>query len=191
MARKSSIDTLPKPVKDRIGKLIQENRLTLDQILDELEKDFGDQKTPSRTALHRHKKKFAPVIAALNEKRELSEMFVRELGARPESNQGRMLVEMMHSLLTDTVVEAIQSGKALAPNVLKELAQALKAGAESGRINLQQADLIEKRAREKLVREQQATLAGMKKEGVISEATLNTIRTRVYGILPKVAGNGA
>ena len=105
MARKSSIDTLPKPVKDRIRTLIQENRLTLDQILDELEKDFGDQKTPSRTALHRHKKKYAKVIESINEKRDLAEMFVRELGTRPESNQGRMLVEMMHSLLTDTVLK--------------------------------------------------------------------------------------
>lgn len=190
MGQKSSIDALPKPVKDRIGSLIQENRLTLDQILDELERDFGTDKKPSRTALHRHKAKYSKVIAAINDKRDFSVMLVNELGVRPESDQGRMLVEMMHCLLTDSVVSHIQEGKPLDPATLKELAQALKAVSESGRINLHAADMIEKRAREKLVREQQAQLAGMKKDGIISAETLKTIRERVYGILPKAVGDG-
>ena len=65
---------------------------------------------------------------------------------------------------------------------LKALAQTLRATAESGRLATQQADLIEKRAREKLEREQQDKLAAAGKRGEITPETLQQIRRQLYGL---------
>jgi hypothetical protein len=184
MGRKSSIDSLPKPVKDRIGKLLKENRLTLEQVLAELERDFGADTTPSKTALWRHKQKLTDTLAKVRQSREIAQVWVAELGEKPDGDTGRLMVELLQSMVTQYSLEAIGREGDQAPKLaeLKALAQTIRASAESGKLTLAQTDLIEKRAREKLLREQQDKLDALGKKGGLDAGTLAHIRSAVYGL---------
>ncbi|NJR43944.1 DUF3486 family protein [bacterium] len=180
MGRKSSVDVLPRAIRDKLGKLLKAGTLTLDQIVSELKADLGEE-APSRTAVWRYKDRIDNVMKGVREKREIARVWVQELGASPESDQGRMLVEMMQSMLTDTVIAA-QDGEPLDPKTARELALAIKAAAEAGGLSLKQQDLIEARARERLQREQQEKLNALQAKGKIDSDTLATIRRDLYGL---------
>lgn len=184
MGRKSSIDQLPKAVKDRIGKLLRENRLTLDQVLTELETEFGPKNAPSRTALWRHKQRMAQVLSKVRESREIARVWVQELGEQPDGDTGRLMVELLQSLVTQYSIGAAQREGEEAPQLaeLKALAQTIRAAAESGRLQLAQTEKIEQRARERLLAEQKEKLDALGKRGGITPAALATIRSEVYGL---------
>ncbi|PXZ46178.1 small terminase subunit, partial [Pseudomonas aeruginosa] len=55
MAGKSSVNRLPPVVKAYLQKLLREDRMTLDQMIEDLRSRFPNEKVPSRSALGRFK----------------------------------------------------------------------------------------------------------------------------------------
>jgi hypothetical protein len=95
MARHSSIELLPPEVKTDLDKQLSQGKLTLDELLDNLEVQGV---TVSRSALGRYRKTFEDTAAKLRESREVANAFAKELGTVPNDEMGQLLIEMVHTL---------------------------------------------------------------------------------------------
>ncbi len=99
MTRKSSVKTLlPPALLKELDKLVMEDRLTLD----ELHQFVADhiENAPSRSSIGRYVSSEKETIAALRESREIARGIAQELGpGSVESEQGRILVEMLRSFV--------------------------------------------------------------------------------------------
>lgn len=184
MPRKSKVAQLPDVVRKRVDKLLRAGTHTLDQIISMLRTEFGEQAEDlSRSALGRHAQRMENALKKMRESRDLARVWVQEIGEQPDGDSGRLMTQMLQSLINDHLLHRVGND---APETklgeLKALSQTIKAASESGRLTLQQADLIEKRAREKLLREQQEKLEGMADKGAITAEVLAKIKTDVYGL---------
>lgn len=101
MARRpSSIDRLPAEIQELIGGLLSQGR-TLDEIVAKLgELDIEI----SRSALGRHSKDLDKVGERMRRVREISNAFVEKLGAVPEGKQGRLILELMQTVVFDVLL---------------------------------------------------------------------------------------
>lgn len=181
MGRIGAIDQLEHRAKVKLRKSYKDKSKTLDDLAAEAKEELGDE-APSRTAIWLDKKKIAGVMRTVVLQRELAAVWVTQMGKAPDSDQGRLLSEMFQSMLSDAAMAAMMTGKPLDIKSLKDFGAALKASAEASRLSLAQADLIEKRVREQLLREQQEKLETMGKAGTVSPEVIATIRREVYGL---------
>jgi len=98
VGQKSSIDRLPEPVREAINAEINAGRATLDEILDKVREEFGDEQAPSRSALGRHRKKIEEQIRDIRESREIADVVTDKLGHDPNSDIGKFAIEIMRTL---------------------------------------------------------------------------------------------
>lgn len=95
----SSIDRLPEEVREAIGRLRVQGR-TIDEIL-------GHLKTldveVSRSALGRHVKSMAALKERLQASRNMATALVDRFGEQPDNKLGRLNLELMHSILMQTM----------------------------------------------------------------------------------------
>lgn len=129
MARPSTIDQLPRDIRELIGQL-RMNGVAIDAILNKL-KELDVE--VSRSALARHTQKIDAIAERVRESRAAADAIMDRLGASNDNRQARLNIELMHanlmSLLSgedggDIVLsaqEAMFLGRAL-----KDLAQASK-----------------------------------------------------------------
>lgn len=106
MPRRSTVKRLPPEVRDLIGSLLDQGR-TLDEILAKL-RELGVDDV-SRSALGRYKRGLDKVGERIRRGREVAEALVRKLGDAPESKVTRMNVELVHSVITDLTMAALEA----------------------------------------------------------------------------------
>jgi len=129
MARPSSIDQLPRDVREIIGQL-RMNGVTIDSILDKLKELDVDV---SRSALARHTQKIDAIAERVRESRAAADAIMDRLGASTDNRQARLNIELMHASLMsllagedgDDVVLSAQDAMFLG-RALKDLASASK-----------------------------------------------------------------
>lgn len=106
MPRQSTVKRLPPEIREVIGALLDQGR-TLDEILTKL-RELGVDNV-SRSALGRYSKDLAKVSERIRRGREVAEALVRKLGDAPESKITRMNVELVHSVITDLTMAALEA----------------------------------------------------------------------------------
>lgn len=145
MARKSSIERLPEAVKQAIDDHLAANRLTLDEVLDQIHAQYGEENTPSRSALGRRKQRMDAVLAKHRQTNAVMGALLRHVDTSDGSSVSRGVIEMMRMAAFE-VAEEISAEETPDVGALSALALAMKrlAGAE---------DLTLK-ARERIAREQ-------------------------------------
>lgn len=104
MAR-SSIDRLPAAIKAEVKRLIGEGA-TIDDIVTALQ-SLG--KPVSRTAVGRYTKRFREVSARMKEAREIAEAFGAELKGLAEAKTGRLLNDMLHTIVFRVLMAASEA----------------------------------------------------------------------------------
>ncbi|WP_235582752.1 phage protein Gp27 family protein, partial [Pseudomonas aeruginosa] len=93
MGRKSSIDKLPPDVRSFIERSLRENRLTLDELIEQLQERFPGKEKPSRSAIGRYKVSFDEMTRRLREQQAMASLLVEELGENPDERAGALLVQ--------------------------------------------------------------------------------------------------
>ena len=83
MGRKSTIDQRSDEFRKHVFRALRENRLTLDELRAELEAEFPDEPTPSRSALGRHR---ASVEEMISHEREMAA--AADATLRPQTEEG-------------------------------------------------------------------------------------------------------
>lgn len=181
MAGKSSISRLPPMVKAYIQKLLREDRMTLDDMLADIQARFPNEKTPSRSALSRFKVGFEELTDKVRQQREMAEAFVGAFGEDASDKTGVLLVEAISTLTYQAAMGAHEKDTVTIAEV-SALARAAKATMEARTLSVKERQTIEKAAQEHLVREQQGKLDELGKSGALTADTLQRIRQEVYGL---------
>ncbi len=186
--RPSSIDRMPKEVRDEIKRLRLDGR-HIDEIIEHL-RTMGAP-VPSRTALGRHIKGFDKLGDLVRRTRAVSEGLAQDIGNAPESQTLRVNIELLHGALLDvfmraaegeTIDEAARAALAGDPEGAMMLAKTLDHLSRASKNNVEfvkkAEEIAAKRAKEGAARAVEATA---KAQG-LSRETIETIKTAIFGV---------
>lgn len=181
MAGKSSISRLPPMVKAYIQKLLREDRMTLDDMLDDIRGRFPNEKAPSRSALGRFKQGFDQLTEKARQHREQAEAFVGAFGEDASDKTGVLLVEAISTLTYQAALGAHENDDVTIKEVAT-LARAAKATMEARTLSVKERQAIAKAAREQLLAEQAAELEKSVQTGGMNEDQALFWREKFLGV---------
>ncbi|UYZ84296.1 DUF3486 family protein [Entomomonas sp. E2T0] len=184
MGRKSSLDKLPKPVIEFIQQLLRENRLTISELLDEVNNNFPElENKPSRSALGRFSQNFNKRFEEHNKFKEMANIYVSQLGENTDDKTGMFLAQSLTMLLSRVTME--QLDKDDNQIIIKEAGLLAKAALDIQRareLSLKERLAIEEEARKRLLREQQDNLEKTAKAQGLSADYVDLLKREVLGV---------
>lgn len=183
MGRKSSIDRLSPEVKRHIEGLIAQDRLTLDELIADLQAAFPEEaaegELPSRSAVHRYGQKLERRLSAIRASTEAAKIIQAQAGddkdARSEALTALIQTELFDAIL-DMQEASSEEDSTERVGVLSTAAKNIATLTRSS-VNLKkfQAE-VEENTRKKLLAEQKAKLEAMSSKGGVTEDTKRAIR---------------
>lgn len=181
MPRKSTVQRLPKEVREAIGRLFEAGR-TLDEIVAHLD-GLGIDGVPSRSALGRHVKKLKEVGEKMRRSREVADALARRVGDRGEGQQLRLNVELLHTLVLDLMMGS-DDGEPLAidPKSAAFLSKTLKDLAQAAKTDADHVLKIEQEAARKAQTEAAARVENSAALRGLSAETVAAIKAEVLGV---------
>lgn len=189
MARPSSIDKLPEPIRAEIGKLRGQG-WTIDQILEHLRGLYD--KAPSRSALGRHIQSLEKIGEQMRRSRQVTEALVHSLGDEPESRAARLNIELMHGAVLDLFLKATEGGgeidadgkAALAgnPEGVMLFAKALHHLAAASKINVDFIAKAKEQAEVAVKKSAATAVERVARERGLTADTLAAIKAGIFGV---------
>lgn len=181
MPRKSSITRSPDDVRAAIDKLIRQGRLTLDEIQSYVREKFGDDVTPSRSALGRYTKAQEAMLSRMRGIDTAARAVVEELGESPDDKAGQLLVQSITTLATDAALRAQEGEGEDAPSIedVRKLARASSDIMRARRISQQERQEIARMARERQLAEQEAKLDKIVRQGGMTKSAADDFRNKI------------
>lgn len=180
MPRKSTIEKLAPDVRSYIEKKLRENRLTLDQLIADLQATFPAKEKPSRSALGRYRQSFDEMLARMREQETMARILVEELGENPDDRAGALMVQSLTTLVNRAVFEAQTDDKVCIDDV-RYLARAAKDAIQARKASLDERKQVEQAARERLLKEQEERLDDARGADGMSAQLENRIRGILLG----------
>ncbi|MCY1516029.1 hypothetical protein D9M68_506390 [compost metagenome] len=180
MGRKSSIDKLDPQVRSHIERRLRERRLTLDELITDLQEHFPSEQKPSRSAIGRYKVSFDEMTRRLREQQAMASLLVEELGENPDERAGALLVQSITTLTTHAAFAA-QADEDVDIEDVRKLARAAKDVLQARKASMEERRQIEREAREKLLQEQEQRLEEARGSDGMSEQLENRIRGILLG----------
>ncbi len=179
MGRKSAISRLAPGVRKHIEKLLREDRLTLDELISELQEKWPALhqagELPSRSGLHRYQAGFAEMTGRMREIQIAASAMVDELGEGVGDKAGALLAQAVTTLATNAALNAHERDDVSIKEVT-DLARAARAAMQARTMSLREREAIEDAARRKLMEEQKAKLDAMGSKGGVTAETKAAIR---------------
>ena len=184
MARKSTVQRLPDDVRSFIEGALAQGRMTLDELIAELQRRFPQHALPSRSAVHRYGQKLERRLAAIRASTEAAKLIAESVGDDKDT-RSETLMAMVQAGLTDALI-AMDDAEDAAPDervkLLSKAGRDIAALARSS-VNLKEYQAkAEKAAREKLLAEQREKLDALGKTGEVPRAVLERVIKAAYGI---------
>jgi len=178
MSRKSSVDKLAPDVRSHIERALRENRLTLNELIAELQQTFPTEEKPSRSALGRYRQQFDVMVERMREQETMSRLLVSELGENPDDRAGALMVQSLSVLVNSSLAEA--QDQELAIDDIRKLARATKDAIQARSASLKERQAIEAAARARLLSEQEGRLEEELRGG---DGMSEQLEQRIRGIL--------
>jgi hypothetical protein len=189
MGRKSSIDKLPAEVRARVQKHLRENRLTLVELIADLQKEFPDLCAagvlPSVSAVQRYSQGVREIVANEREMAAAAEALVGELGEDFDAKSGALLAQAVTTLANKRAFQAIEAtsnGTVMDISDVLDLARAAKVAQEARSLNLKERRSVAEEAQRKLLAKQEANLQEVAKAQGMDEAQVDFWRQKFLGI---------
>lgn len=180
---KSSISRLPPEQREYIERLLREGRLTLDEIIAELQERFQGQPaaTVSRSAVHRYEQAFSEMTGRMREIRQMADVVVGELGEGIGEKAGTLLAQAITTLAADATLKA-QSDPDLTINEIRMLSVASKNAIDVQRIDLNVRKQIAAAARDQVLKEQSERLEHVASEQGMGPEQVEFWRREFLGV---------
>lgn len=180
---KSSISRLPPEQREYIERLLREGRLTLDEIIAELQERFQGAPAAqiSRSSLHRYERGFAELTGRMREFREMADAVVGELGEGIGDKAGSLLAQAITTLAANATLRAHEADD-ISIEEIRKLAVAAKHAMDAQRIDLNLRKQIESEARAQVLSEQRKKLEALGKSGAIDAAALSAVIKAAYDL---------
>src|SRR5690625_7894001 len=93
MGRKSTVDKLDPAVRKHIERPLRENRLTLDELIEDLQGTFPSAEHTRRSALGRYRQNIEVMMQSMREQESMARILVEELGENPDEKTGGLMVQ--------------------------------------------------------------------------------------------------
>ncbi len=180
MGRKSSIEKVEPQVRSHIERRLRENRLTLDELIVDLQTHFPSEQRPSRSAIGRYRQSFDEMTRRLREQQAMASFLVEELGENPDDKAGALMVQSITTLTTHAAIGA-QTDDEVTIDDVRKLARAAKDVLQARKVSREERRQIEHEAREKLLAEQELRLEEARGSDGMSEQLENRIRGILLG----------
>jgi Protein of unknown function (DUF3486) len=182
MARKSTISRLEPAVKAHIEGVLAAGKLTLDELIADLQARFPAQKSelPSRSAIHRYGQKLERRLSAIRASTEAAKLIQEQAGddkdARSEALTALVQTELFEAILQLQEADEPDTEPGDRVAMLSMAAKHIATLSRSS-VNLKkfQAE-VEERTRKAVLEEQRAKLDAMGSKGGVTEETKAAIR---------------
>ncbi len=179
MARKSSISRLKPDIRSHIERRLREDRLTLDELIADLQQTFPQDDKPSRSALGRYSQHFDKLAETMRRQDDMARLLVSELGENPDDKAGALLVQTLTALTSNATLAMLADDEPADPGDIWNLARSTKAALESKKLSREERAQVTREAREKLLAEQEARLEEQRGADGMSEQ----LEAKIRGIL--------
>ncbi len=180
MGRKSTVDLLPEAFREALNTLLREpavTQLEAARHVNDLLADAGEDLRISKSAVNRYSMKMDKIGAKLKQSREISKMWIAELGSQPQGQVGHLLNEVVRNLAFDTAIALSEDEEPVPPKLIRELSIAIEKLERAASVNEKRAAEIRKQAREEAADELSEEL---KNDGISPEVE-NSIRRILLG----------
>lgn len=181
MARQSSVKRLSPEARKHIERLLREDRLTLDEMLDDIRAAFPAEELPSRSGLHRYKIGFEEMAGRMREIEAGAAVIVGELGEGMGDKSGALLAQAVTTLAANAALRGMENDE-ISIKEVGELARAARSAMQARTMSIKERQVIEQAARDKLLREQEANLDKHARAQGMSEDQVLFWRQQVLGI---------
>ena len=184
MARKSTVTRLPDEVRVFIEAQLAAGRMTLDELIAELQRRFPEHALPSRSAVHRYGQKLERRLAAIRASTEAAKLIAESAGDAKDT-RSEALTALVQSELFDAILALKEADDADPDERVQRLAAAARHIATLTRssINLKEYQArAEEAARQKLIAEQREKLADLGKTGAVPQEVLARVIKAAYDL---------
>ena len=185
MGRKSTISRLAPGVRKYVEKLLREDRLTLDELIADLQAKYplltANGELPSRAGLHRYKQGFAELTGRMREIETAASALVGELGEGVGDKAGALLAQAVTTLATNAALLAHERDDDTIKEVT-DLARAARAAMQARTMSLRERQAVKDAARKELMEEQRAKLDALGKTGAIAPEVLAQVIKAAYDL---------
>ena len=176
MGGRSSIDQLPPEIRDAVHAAIRDGAM-IDEIVARIRELGG---AISRSAVGRYAKQARDLVRRQRDADRIAEIWVRELGERPEGRTGRLAIETLRTLAMHAAVDLGDREGGIDPEEIGTLALAIRRIESAGKLSTD---------RELAIRRETAREAADRAEAVVREEGLSpevaaAIRAAVEGEAP-------
>lgn len=180
---KSSISRLPAEQKAYVERLLREGRLTLDEMIADLQAKFPGEPAAevSRSSLHRYDQQVAEMSERMRAIESVSEVLVGEFGEGVGEKAGALLGQAVTTLATHAALR-LQDQEDVSIEDVRKLARAAKDAIDTQRVSVNVRRAIAAEAREQLLREQAEALDQVVKTGGLSDEAARSIRDKILGV---------
>lgn len=142
MGARSAIDLLPPEIRAAVHDAIRDGAM-IDEIVARIRDLGGDV---SRSAVGRYRKKALDLVKRQREADRISEIWVRELGERPEGKTGRLAIETLRTLAMHAAVDLGDREGDIDPDEIGTLALAIRRIESAGKLSTERELAIRREA---------------------------------------------
>ena len=185
---KSFMRKLTDQQRQFIYKMMEEDRFTLNEMMDEIRAEFPADCIPSRSALGREKKNFAAEAKEFREIAAASEVLVKEFGEDPDDKGGMLLAQAVQAVVTKRALDELTNPgddpekPKMDIDDVGALARAARAAIMTKSKAMENRDEIRRQAREELLKEQDENLKKAAISQGMGEEQIQFWREKVLGI---------
>lgn len=185
MKRRSSIDKLPPEAREALNTFLRDPTLTQQESTDRtnaLLEELGVDHRVSKSAVNRYSMRMEEIGAKLRQSREISEMWIANLGSQPAGKLGKLINEMIRMMAFETGAAMAESGEPVPPKMLKDLALAVQRLESAANMNEERERKIRAQAREEALAEAAETIEAASESAGLTKAAARKIKDEILGI---------
>ncbi|MEZ5571189.1 MAG: DUF3486 family protein [Halioglobus sp.] len=185
MGRKSSIDKLPQEVREALNAWLRDAALTQEETTDRtntLLAEIGVDFRISKSAVNRYSQRMEQIGAKIRQSREVSEMWIANLGSQPQGQLGKLINEMIRTMAFEASAALAESGDPVPPKILKDLALAVQRLESAANMNEDRERKVRAEERQRVVEEAATKVEQAGNQGGMSRESIDTIKREILGI---------
>ncbi|KMK50600.1 Mu-like prophage FluMu protein gp27 [[Actinobacillus] muris] len=180
--RASKVDLLPPNIKTQLAMMLRDKQYSQTDILEEINdliRDCGlpDSALLSKTGLNRYASRMEKMGAKIRQGREMAEIWAKQFGETPQSDIGKMLMEMVKNIAFETSLGLSEDGTA-DPKSIALLSSAIQ--------RLEQAESLsyerERKIRKEVIEQAAKAVEESGEQTGISKEDVAKMVKAVYGI---------
>ncbi|RZN55587.1 DUF3486 family protein [Avibacterium paragallinarum] len=180
--RASKVDLLPPNIKTQLAMMLCDKQYSQAEILEEINdliRDCGLPETAllSKTGLNRYASRMEKMGAKIRQSREIAEIWTKQFGEAPQSDIGKMLMEIVKNIAFETSLGMSEDGSA-DPKSIALLSAAVQRLEQAESLSFKREQAIRQ---ETIKRAAEAVEEAAKETGVSMDDVTKMVKA-VYGI---------